>query len=70
MKNIYGKFLKRKKLYYFLNYYDKVNKICVNEFLYEFNENENSIPFAMSEEDTKDIFSLHTVHLHQQRLIM
>ena len=59
MKNIYGKFLKRKKLYYFLNYYDKVNKICVNEFLYEFNENESSIPFAMSEEDTKDIFSIH-----------
>ena len=59
MKNIYGKFLKRKKLYYFLNYYDKVNKICANELLYEFNENESSIPFAMSEEDTKDIFSLH-----------
>ena len=59
MKNIYCKFLKRKKLYYFLNYYDKVNKICINELLYEFNENESSIPFAMSEEDTKDIFSLH-----------
>lgn len=58
MKNIYGKFLKRKKLYYFLNYYNKVKKICVNELLYEFNENESSIPFALSEEDTKDIFSL------------
>ena len=58
MKNIYGKFLKRKKLYYFLNYYDKVNKMCVNELFYEFNENESSIPFALSEEDPKDIFSL------------
>ena len=39
MKNIYGKFLRRKKLYYFLKYYYIVTQITTNELISLLNEN-------------------------------
>ena len=42
LKNIYGKYLRKKKLYYFLKYYNIVTQINTNELIHEFNININN----------------------------
>ena len=49
LKNIYGKFLRKKKLYYFLKYYNIVTHINTSELIYDFNINYNNgfIPYNL-----------------------
>ena len=55
IKNIYEQFLKRKKLYYLLKYYNIVTKLNTNEIISELFENEDSsIPFVASDEELKN----------------
>ena len=54
IKNLYGQFLNRKKLYYFLKYHNIVVTLNINELISEFYENEeSSIPFISSEDEQK-----------------
>ena len=55
IKNIYEQFLKRKKLYYFLKYYNIVTKLNTNEIISELYEiQDSSIPFVGSEDELKN----------------
>ena len=61
MKNIYGKFLKRKQLYYFLKYYNIIATIRTNNFINSklIDKNNNrQIPLMANDYDKKKIMCL------------
>ena len=57
--NIYSQFLRRKKLYYFLKYYNIVITLTINKLISDLYENEeSSIPFIASEDEQRNNLSI------------
>ena len=65
MKNIYGKFLKRKKLYYFLQYYKIITQISTNEFITLFNETHKNdiISYTINNEEQNNNLNLYNKNI-------
>ena len=57
---IYARFLRKKKLYYFLKFYNTIIEMIANELIFKFKEyeNNNTIPFITIENDLRDNISL------------
>jgi hypothetical protein len=65
LKNIYGKFLKRKKLYYFLQYYKIITQISTNEFITLFNETHKNdiISYTINNEEQNNNLNLYNKNI-------
>ena len=70
IKNIYGRCLKRKKLYYFLKYYTIVTEIASNDLIYILNGNNNNnnylsyIPYNLKNSQQNENFTIYNRYVN------